>query len=79
MRAATVLFLVLLAMAGCSQASEAPQRPDKEGPERRATKGPAVGAAECSDFASPEDAMDYYTSEASPPFTAPRPIPSGTS
>lgn len=58
------MFAVLLAVAGCSQASESPQRPEKEGPER-ATKDPAVGAAECSDFASPEDAMDYYASEAS--------------
>jgi len=64
MRVVAVLFTVLLAMTGCSQSSPAPEQGEKEDVER-AAEDPAVGAAECSDFASPEEAMDYYTSEAS--------------
>ena len=64
MRAAVILFMVLLTMAGCSQPSQAPEQGEKEDVER-ATEDPVVGAAECSDFASPDEAMDYYTSEAS--------------
>ena len=65
------MLVVLLAMAGCSQPTSAPEQGEKEDVEeavgetvrvvRESTQAATIA---CSDFPTPEDAMDYYTTDA---------------
>lgn len=73
MRAVSVLpaILVLLVVAGCSQATSAPEQPEKEDieqavsePTRVADEGPGTATVACSDFSTPQHAMDYMMEEA---------------